>query len=231
MLQIASSRLPVGSIVFACVALAVLSIVVLLILRRYLTLRTTPAYLLVPVFFGLWLPASIVLLVPIDLASNASPDDEAIRGIWLPHRALLVAWRITYWLTFTLTWCVLFNLVLLSSRRVLNRHPLKVHLSHLRRIFRCWIPRTEGPTILFPSPKCPVLRHRARVRHSRPRVFLPILRSVFYLTQGSDHGSRLLLGFDLGHLPNGARLGCDPSELDQKCECKRPTKATTIESS
>ncbi|KAI0539909.1 LMBR1-like membrane protein-domain-containing protein [Xylaria digitata] len=106
MLQTASSQLPVGSIIFACIALAILSIVVLLILRRYLPLRTTPAYLLVPVFFGLWLPASIVLLVPIDLASNASPDDEAIRGIWLPHRALLVAWRISYWLTFVLTWFI-----------------------------------------------------------------------------------------------------------------------------
>ncbi|KAI0914474.1 LMBR1-like membrane protein-domain-containing protein [Ustulina deusta] len=107
MLQIASShQSPVGSIIFACIALAVLSIVVLLVLRRYLPLRTTPAYLLVPVFFGLWLPASIILLVPIDLASNASPDDEAIRGIWLPHRALLVAWRITYWLTFVLTWFI-----------------------------------------------------------------------------------------------------------------------------
>ncbi|KAI1151378.1 LMBR1-like membrane protein-domain-containing protein [Nemania diffusa] len=106
MLQIASSQSPVGSIIFACIALTVLSIVVLLILRRYLPLRTTPAYLLVPVFFGLWLPASIVLLVPIDLASNASPDDEAIRGIWLPDRALLVAWRISYWLTFALTWFI-----------------------------------------------------------------------------------------------------------------------------
>ncbi|KAJ8123837.1 hypothetical protein ONZ43_g300 [Nemania bipapillata] len=106
MLQIASSQSPVGSIIFACVALTILSIVVLLLLRRYLPLRTTPAYLLVPVFFGLWLPASIVLLVPIDLASNASPDDEAIRGIWLPDRALLVAWRISYWLTFVLTWFI-----------------------------------------------------------------------------------------------------------------------------
>ncbi|KAI1179993.1 LMBR1-like membrane protein-domain-containing protein [Nemania sp. FL0916] len=104
--QIASSQSPVGSIIFACIALTVLSIVVLLILRRYLPLRTTPAYLLVPVFFGLWLPATIVLLVPIDLASNASPDDEAIRGIWLPSRALLVAWRISYWLTFALTWFI-----------------------------------------------------------------------------------------------------------------------------
>ncbi|GAW19234.1 hypothetical protein ANO14919_087190 [Xylariales sp. No.14919] len=106
MLQIASSQSPVGSIIFSCISLTILSIVVLLILRRYLPLRVTPAYLLVPVFFGLWLPASIVLLVPIDLASNASPDDETIRGIWLPHRALLVSWRISYWLTFILTWFI-----------------------------------------------------------------------------------------------------------------------------
>lgn len=114
MLHIGSSQSPVGSIIFACTALTVLSIVVLLILRRYLTLRTTPAYLIVPVFFGLWLPASIVLLVPIDLASNASPDDETIRGIWLPDRALLVAWRISYWLTFTLTWCVAYLMLYFS---------------------------------------------------------------------------------------------------------------------
>ncbi|KAI2637429.1 LMBR1-like membrane protein-domain-containing protein [Xylaria nigripes] len=104
--QIASSQSPVGSIVFACIALAVLSVAVLLILRRYLTLRITPAYLTVPVFFGLWLPASIILLVPIDLASNAGPEEDNIRGIWLPDRALLVSWRISYWLTFVLTWFI-----------------------------------------------------------------------------------------------------------------------------
>ncbi|KAI0395291.1 LMBR1-like membrane protein-domain-containing protein [Xylariaceae sp. FL0594] len=106
MLLTASTQSPVGSTIFACIALAVLCVVVLLILRHYLPLRTTPAYLLVPVFFGLWLPASNVLLVPIDVASNAGPDDESIRGIWLPHRALLVSWRILYWLTFVLTWFI-----------------------------------------------------------------------------------------------------------------------------
>lgn len=104
MIQISSSPSPVPSEIFALVALLVLSLIVLLILRRYLPLRTTPAFLLVPVFFALWLPATIVLLVPIDLASNASTDDEATRGIWLPPRALLVSWRISYWLTFVLTW-------------------------------------------------------------------------------------------------------------------------------
>ncbi|XXH05085.1 hypothetical protein Hte_011509 [Hypoxylon texense] len=105
MIRLLSSPSPVGSEIFAVIALLVLSLIVLLILRHYLPLRTTPAYLLVPVFFALWLPATIVLLVPIDLASNAS--DEASKGIWLPPRALLVSWRISYWLTFVLTWFIL----------------------------------------------------------------------------------------------------------------------------
>ncbi|RYP09504.1 hypothetical protein DL765_008398 [Monosporascus sp. GIB2] len=107
MMLLSSSPSPVPSIVFAVIALLIISVAVLLILRRYLPLRTTPAYLLVPVFFALWLPASIVLLVPIDLASSAGTEDEAAKGIWLPDRALLVSWRITYWLTFVLTWFIL----------------------------------------------------------------------------------------------------------------------------
>jgi len=105
MLQITSAAAtPVGSDIFAVFALVFLSLGVLLILRHYLPLRTTPAYLLVPVFFALLLPALIVLLVPIDLASRARTDDEATRGIWLTDRTLVVSWRITYWLTFALTW-------------------------------------------------------------------------------------------------------------------------------
>ncbi|KAL2271639.1 hypothetical protein VTJ83DRAFT_1010 [Remersonia thermophila] len=97
----------VPSIVFSLVALLCISIVVILILRHFLPLRSTPAYLLVPVFFALWLPASMVLLVPIDLASSAMVDDLDARGIWLPARALKVSWRINYWLTFALTWFIL----------------------------------------------------------------------------------------------------------------------------
>jgi hypothetical protein len=104
MISIASSASPVGSEIFASIALVVISLIVLLGLRYYLPLRTTPAYLLVPVFFALWLPAFIVLLVPIDLASSAAVESEEARGIWFPPRLLLVSWRITYWLTFVLTW-------------------------------------------------------------------------------------------------------------------------------
>lgn len=107
MASVLSAASPVGSEVFAAIALLVLSFAVLLILRYYLPLRATPAYVLVPIFFALWLPAFIVLLVPIDLASSAATDDVAARGIWFPPRLLLVSWRITYWLTFALTWFIL----------------------------------------------------------------------------------------------------------------------------
>lgn len=104
MLQTVSAQSPVLSEVFALVATLVVSLVVLLILRYFLPLRSTPAHYLVPIFFAIFLPAAIVLLVPIDLASSARPEDAASRGIWLPERVLLVSWRITYWLTFALTW-------------------------------------------------------------------------------------------------------------------------------
>jgi hypothetical protein len=94
----------ITSDVFAIAAFLVISILTLLLLRHYLPLRSTPAYLLVPVFLGLALPCSIILLVPIDLASA---DGASSRGIWLPERAVLVLWRITYWLTFLLTWWLL----------------------------------------------------------------------------------------------------------------------------
>lgn len=93
-----------GSDVFALLALLVISLFVLLLLRHFLPLRVTPAYLTVPVFLALALPLSIFLLVPIDLASSSRVPDESSRGIWLPDGVILVAWRLTYWLTFALTW-------------------------------------------------------------------------------------------------------------------------------
>lgn len=98
----------IGSDVFAILSLLLISTLVLLLLRHYLPLRTTPGYLLLPVFLALALPCSIILLVPIDLASTENADgDGPKRGIWLPERAVFVAWRITYWLTFVLTWFIL----------------------------------------------------------------------------------------------------------------------------
>ncbi|ETN45796.1 uncharacterized protein HMPREF1541_09629 [Cyphellophora europaea CBS 101466] len=97
----------VVSVTVTVVALCTICIAVLLLLRRYLPLRTTPAFLAVPIFLALALPASAVLLVPIDLASSSGPEDEVSKGIWLAQRPLLVAWRLVYWLTFMLTWFIL----------------------------------------------------------------------------------------------------------------------------
>ena len=93
-----------ASYVFVAVALVVIAGSVLLLLRYFLPLRSTPAFLLTPVFLALALPVSIILLVPIDLASSSSDEDEGRRGIVLPRVAILVGWKISYWLTFALTW-------------------------------------------------------------------------------------------------------------------------------
>lgn len=93
-----------GSGAFFGLSLLAIGLCVLLLIRYYIPLRSAPAYLIVPVFLAIALPASLVLLVPIDLVSSAEADGQ--RGVWLPHRVLVVAWRISYWLTFVLTWWV-----------------------------------------------------------------------------------------------------------------------------
>ncbi|KAK6331142.1 hypothetical protein TWF696_003211 [Orbilia brochopaga] len=98
----------VGSSVLSAVAFVTIDIFVLLLIRFFLPLRTTPQYLLVPVFLALVIPCSIIVLVPIDLASNSGIDGgTGNRGVVLPDRVLLVAWRIAYWLSFVLTWAIL----------------------------------------------------------------------------------------------------------------------------
>ena len=94
----------VGSSIFFAVSLIVICLLVLLLLRYYLPLRTTPAHVLIPVFLAVALPSSIILLVPIDLASSAQSSPDGVAGIFLGRRVLLVSWRISYWLTFVLTW-------------------------------------------------------------------------------------------------------------------------------
>ena len=93
---------PAGSTAFFVLALLTICGAVLLLLRYYLPLRTTPAFITVPVFLTIALPASIVLLVPIDLASSAGT-----KGIWLGDNVVYKSWRVTYWLTFVLSWAIL----------------------------------------------------------------------------------------------------------------------------
>ena len=96
-----------GSDIFVVAAYLTISLAVLLLLRHFVPLRTTPSFVTLPVFLAVALPASIILLVPIDLASGAKAADESSKGIWLNERVMLVLWRISYWLTFILTWVAL----------------------------------------------------------------------------------------------------------------------------
>ncbi|KAL5115416.1 hypothetical protein ACEQ8H_006716 [Pleosporales sp. CAS-2024a] len=96
-----------GSSAFFAVSLLSICGLVLLLLRYYLPLRTTPAHVTVPVFLAIALPASIVVLLPIDLASSAGTDTQGARGIWLSDTVVYKSWRVIYWLTFALTWAVL----------------------------------------------------------------------------------------------------------------------------
>lgn len=96
-----------GSTAFFILSLLTIIGLVLLLLRYYLPLRTTPAYVVVPVFLAIALPASIIVLLPIDLASSAGTDTDGARGIWLNDAVVYKSWRIVYWLTFALTWAIL----------------------------------------------------------------------------------------------------------------------------
>ncbi|EMD90451.1 hypothetical protein COCC4DRAFT_127327 [Bipolaris maydis ATCC 48331] len=97
-----------GSIAFFVLSLLSICGLVLLLLRYYLPLRTTPAYVVLPVFLAIALPASIVVLLPIDLASSAGLDTtDGARGIWLNDTVVYKTWRVIYWLTFALTWAIL----------------------------------------------------------------------------------------------------------------------------
>ncbi len=136
----------IGSDAFTLLALAFISLFVLLLLRHFLPLRTTPAYLVVPIFLALALPISINLLVPIDLASSSRTDEEALRGIWLPQGVLLVAWRLTYWLTFALTWYD-------NPLRFVwfaGRSSFQVHSASTGRLCGLGLPDTKGPSLIFP---------------------------------------------------------------------------------
>ena len=61
----------ISSDAFALLAILFISLFVLLLLRHFIPLRSTPTYLIVPVFLALALPISIILLVPIDITSSS----------------------------------------------------------------------------------------------------------------------------------------------------------------
>lgn len=72
-------------------------------ISRFARLREVPAHVFVPLFIAIYIPTSIIVLVPIDIVAAESDDNI----FYLPEHARLVIWRIFYWLTFVLTWVIL----------------------------------------------------------------------------------------------------------------------------
>lgn len=77
----------------------------LLGLSMFTKLRQTRAYVLLPLFLSVYIPCSIVVLVPIDLVSSSKYGKESI--FYLSEEVRLLLWRVIYWLAFFLTWAIL----------------------------------------------------------------------------------------------------------------------------
>lgn len=63
-----------------------------------------PAYLTVPLTLAVFIPLSLVYLLPIDWTQKTSEGD-----LWLslPDNVILNNWKVNYWITFALTWFIL----------------------------------------------------------------------------------------------------------------------------
>ncbi|CAN6611325.1 hypothetical protein TRVA0_004S03928 [Trichomonascus vanleenenianus] len=85
-------------------AFIVTGVVVLWGIRLFSKLRRIPLFVLVPLFLAVYIPSSIVVLVPIDLMSSSDPNHPMF---YLSEHTRLVIWRVIYWLAFALTWAVL----------------------------------------------------------------------------------------------------------------------------
>jgi len=223
-IEIAGAASPIGSEIFALLAVLVISLAVILLLRHYLPLRTTPAYLTVPIFFAIGLPASIILLVPIDLASTARDQDVGSRGIWLPDRVLLVSWRVSYWLTFALTWYDRLAILLFSTSVLID---LQVYTTNSRRVCRRRIPRDQGEATLLPTLERSIPSICIRLWDSWNDLLLYNLGRITKHPERVGDGAGVLLGLDSCHLLNGTWISLRSSEAVQKCKCKWETEANT----
>jgi hypothetical protein len=90
--------------VFVLLAFLATALVSLWAISRYCRIREVSAYVLVPLFVAIYIPFSIVVLVPIDLMSSSQNSHPLF---YINEAARLIIWRVMYWLAFTMTWAVL----------------------------------------------------------------------------------------------------------------------------
>lgn len=74
-------------------------------IQWHISIIKYPLYLTVPLALAVFIPLSIIFLLPIDYVAHNSPLDI----VWfdLPDRVILYLWKFNYWITFLLTWLIL----------------------------------------------------------------------------------------------------------------------------
>lgn len=90
--------------IFVAVAFLAAGVVALLGIRLYIKFKDISMHELLPLFLAIYIPCSIVVLVPIDLMSSSQSRHPLF---YINEDVRLVLWRISYWLAFLLTWAIL----------------------------------------------------------------------------------------------------------------------------
>lgn len=72
-------------------------------IRYYIRILRYPAFLLVPVVLAVFMPLSIIFLLPIDYISHHVKHTF----FEVPESVILFLWKSNYWITFFLTWLIL----------------------------------------------------------------------------------------------------------------------------
>lgn len=85
-------------------AFIIAGIVALLGIRLFVKFKDISLHELVPLFLAIYIPCSIVVLVPIDLMSSSQLRHPLF---YISEEVRLVLWRVSYWLAFLLTWAIL----------------------------------------------------------------------------------------------------------------------------
>ncbi|EGV64149.1 hypothetical protein PSN45_003745 [Yamadazyma tenuis] len=74
-------------------------------IQFYINVLKRPIYFSVPVVLAVFIPISIIFLMPLDYVQHNAKD--AVAWLDLPDVVILYLWKVKYWTTFLLTWLVL----------------------------------------------------------------------------------------------------------------------------
>lgn len=74
-------------------------------IQYHINLFKYPLYFTIPITLAVFIPMSIIFLLPMDYISHNTKEELVLFN--LPDKAILYIWKINYWTTFILTWLLL----------------------------------------------------------------------------------------------------------------------------